>query len=122
MDIKIRLKNGENIDIEMQNLWLSDFTKRSLFYWSEMFTEDFKKGEDYWQLNKCIAINIVNQPFQLSRKMHSVFKILETEEYTLLDEALEIHFLDLTKIPQKAKTALENWLLFIETDKQEVGI
>ncbi len=120
LDIKIRLKSGEKIDIEMQNLWFSSFTKRSIFYWAEMFTEDFKRGEDYFNLNRCIAINIVNEPFNLTNKLHSIFKIMEIEDRQVLDEALEIHFLDLTKIPVDRKSVLENWLLFIQTDKQEV--
>ncbi len=84
-----------------------------------MFTEDFKKGEDYWQLTKCIAINIVNESFKLTDKMHSIYKIMETAEHTPLDEVLEIHFLDLTKIPRKTQSELDRWLLFIKTDQQE---
>ncbi len=38
----------------------------------------------------------------------------------MLDEALEIHFLDLTQIPKERQNILENWLLFIQTDQQEV--
>ncbi len=120
LDVKILLKNGQKIDIEMQNIWYPDFTKRSIYYWAEIFTEDFNKGDDYVELNKCIAINIINQPFPLSKKIHSVYQILETEEHTPLDEVLEIHFLDLSKIPQEKRNELENWLLFIQTDKQEV--
>ncbi len=84
------------------------------------FTEDFKKDSDYYDLNRCIAINIVNEPFKLNESMHSIYKILETETHKLLDEVLEIHFLDLTKIPQEERSKLEDWLLFIQTEEQEV--
>ncbi len=120
LDIKITLKNGQKIDIEMQNLWFDYYAKRTIYYWTELFTENFKRGDDYWKLNKCIAINILNQPFKLSEKMHSVYHILEKESHTVLDDVLEIHFLDLTKLPEKKRNKLENWLLFIQTDKQEV--
>jgi len=37
-----------------------------------------------------------------------------------LDELLEIHFLDLTKLPKDNLTSLEKWLMFIKTDSKEV--
>ena len=78
------------------------------------------RGFQYTQLKKCIAINVLNSPFTLSRKVHSVYQIRESEEQTLLDELLEIHFLDLTKLKQENLTSLEKWLMFIKTDSKEV--
>ena len=77
------------------------------------------RGFQYTQLKKCIAINVLNSPFTLSRKVHSVYQIRESEEQTLLDELLEIHFLDLTKLKQENLTSLEKWLMFIKTDSKE---
>ena len=76
-------------------------------------------GLQYSNLKKCIAINVLNSPFKLSRKVHSIYQIRETEEQTLLDELLEIHFLDLTKLQQANLTSLEKWLMFIKTDSKE---
>ncbi len=120
LDIKIKLHSGEKINLEMQNIWFEYFTKRSIFYWTQLFLEDFSKGADYSELKKCIAINILNQPFHLANKIHSVYKILETEEHSELDGMLEIHFLDLTKIEKEQRSELEKWLLFIQTDEKEV--
>ena len=78
------------------------------------------KGFQYTQLKKCIAINVLNSPFTLSSKMHSIYQIRESEEQTLLDELLEIHFLDLTKLKKDNLTSLEKWLMFIKTDNKEV--
>lgn len=119
LDIKITLKDGQKIDIEMQNLWFDYYAKRSIYYWTELFTENFKRGDDYLDLKKCIAINILNTPFKLSEKMHSVYRILETETHTVLSDVLEIHFLDLTKLPVSAGGNLEKWLKFIKTENRE---
>nr|WP_298680748.1 hypothetical protein [uncultured Treponema sp.] len=43
-------------------------------------------------MKKCIAINVLNSPFKLSRKVHSIYQIRESEEQIMLDELLEIHF------------------------------
>ena len=120
LDIKIRLQDGRKIDVEMQNTYFDYYPKRSIFYCSKLIHEHFISGFQYAQLKKCIAINVLNSPFKLSRKVHSVYQIRESEEQTLLDELLEIHFLDLTKLNTENLTSLEKWLMFIKTDDKEV--
>ena len=120
LDIKILLQDGKKIDIEMQNIYFDYYTKRSIFYWTELLTENFKHGADYSELNKCIAINILNQPFKLTDKLHSLYKILEWEDHSLLDDIFEIHFFDLTKLNDTDMTELEKWLLFIKTEDNDV--
>lgn len=120
LDIKILLQDGQKIDIEMQNIYFDYYAKRSIFYWTELLTENFKHGADYSELNKCIAINILNQPFKLTDKLHSLYKILEWEDHSLLDDIFEIHFFDLTKLNDMNMTELEKWLLFIKTEDSEV--
>ena len=122
LDIKIRLNDGRKIDVEMQNTYFDYYPKRSIFYCSKMIHEHFPSGLQYTDLRKCIAINVLNSPFKLSRKVHSIYQIREAEEYTLLDELLEIHFLDLTKLKKKKEnlTSLEKWLMFIKTDHKGV--
>ena len=119
LDIKIRLKDGRKIDVEMQNSYFDYYPKRSIFYCSKLIHEHFVSGLQYTKLKKCIAINVLNSPFKLSRKVHSVYQIREQEEQTLLDELLEIHFLDLTKLKKENLTRLEKWLMFIKTDSKE---
>ena len=119
LDIKIRLKDGRKIDVEMQNSYFDYYPKRSIFYCSKLIHEHFVSGLQYTKLKKCIAINVLNSPFKLSRKVHSIYQIREQEEQTLLDELLEIHFLDLTKLKKGNLTSLEKWLMFIKTDSKE---
>ena len=119
LDIKIRLNDGQKINVEMQNTYFDYYPKRSIFYCSKMIHEHFFSGLQYADLKKCIAINVLNTSFKLSPKVHSVYQIRESEEQTLLDELLEIHFLDLTKLPKENLTSLEKWLMFIKTDSKE---
>ena len=119
LDIKIRLNDGRKIDVEMQNTYFDYYPKRSIFYCSKLIHEHFMSGFQYAQLKKCIAINVLNSPFKLSEKIHSIYQIRERDEQTLLDELLEIHFLDLTKLQKENLTSLEKWLMFIKTDSKE---
>ena len=99
-----------------------------MFYWAKMYTADFKSGESYGCLHKCITINIIADGFKLNDAIHSEYLLQEKETHTMLTDVLEIHFLDL----QAAKRAKEdgktegkrgqliNWLRFIgATDKKE---
>ena len=126
LDVKLKLTNGTVIDIEIQTSWNASFVKRTLFYWAKLYTADFKAGESYDKLHKCIAINIIADTFPLNSAMHSQYLLQEKEKHTILTDVLEIHFLDL----QAAKRAKEegkskrsqliNWLKFIGTsDKEE---
>ncbi|MGP1458234.1 MAG: Rpn family recombination-promoting nuclease/putative transposase [Treponema sp.] len=128
LDVKLRLTNGTIIDIEIQSSWNASFVKRTLFYWAKMYTADFKSGESYDSLHKCITINIIADSFRLNDAVHSEYRLQEKDAHTLLTDVLEIHFLDL----QAAKRAKEegtkaskrsqliNWLRFIDTnDKKE---
>ncbi|MGP1440198.1 MAG: Rpn family recombination-promoting nuclease/putative transposase, partial [Treponema sp.] len=120
LDIKVILKDKKKIDIEMQNIYFNYYPKRSILYWCELFMENFKRGDAYSSLNKCIAINILNTPFPLANKLHSIYRILEIENHSQLDEVFEIHFFDLTKLQYKDISELEKWLLFIRTEDKNI--
>nr|WP_314993717.1 Rpn family recombination-promoting nuclease/putative transposase [uncultured Treponema sp.] len=128
LDVKLRLKDGITIDIEIQNSWSAEFIPRTLFYWSKMYLEGFKEGEPYTSLTKCITINLIAQGFRLNSEVHSAYSILEQNTHKPLTDLLEIHFLNLSaaqkygiqKIPIEKRQKLINWLQFIETDKSEV--
>ena len=128
LDVKLRLKDGTTIDIEIQNSWSAEFIPRTLFYWSKMYLEGFKEGEPYTSLTKCITINLISQGFNLNHKVHSAYSILEQNAHQPLTDLMEIHFLNLSaaqkygiqKNPIEKRQKLLNWLQFIETDSSEV--
>ena len=128
LDVKLKLTDGTVIDIEIQASWNASFVKRTLFYWAKMYTADFKAGESYDKLHRCIAINIIADGFRLNDAIHSEYLLQEKTAHTTLTDVLEVHFLDL----QAAKRAKEegnakgersqliNWLRFIgATNKEE---
>ena len=128
LDVKLKLTDGTVIDIEIQASWNASFVKRTLFYWAKMYTADFKAGESYDKLHRCIAINIIADGFRLNNAIHSEYLLQEKTAHTTLTDVLEIHFLDL----QAAKRAKEegnakenrsqliNWLRFIgATNRKE---
>ena len=128
LDVKLKLTNGTVIDIEIQASWNASFVKRTLFYWAKMYTADFKAGESYDKLHRCIAINIIADGFRLNDAIHSEYLLQEKTAHTVLTDVLEVHFLDLQaakRAKEEGKAAgkqgqLINWLRFIgATDKEE---
>ncbi|EMB27010.1 hypothetical protein HMPREF9724_00199 [Treponema denticola SP37] len=128
LDIKLRLKDGTFIDIEIQNSWHFDFPERTLYYWSKMYNEAIKQGQDYTKLPKCITINLIGKGFDKNKRLHNKYLVLEQDTKEPLVSKLEIHILNLEKARllkegqyknNKTKRLL-NWLKFIETDNPEV--
>ena len=128
LDVKLKLTDGTMIDIEIQASWNASFVKRTLFYWAKMYTADFKAGESYDKLHRCIAINIIADGFRLNDAIHSEYLLQEKTAHTTLTDVLEVHFLDLqaakrAKEEEKAagkRGQLINWLRFIgATNKKE---
>ena len=127
LDVKLKLSNGTVIDIEIQASWNASFVKRTLFYWAKMYTADFKAGESYDKLHRCIAINIIADGFKLNDAIHSEYLLQEKTAHTVLTDVLEIHFLDLQAAKQakeegKAagkRSQLINWLRFIGAKNKE---
>ena len=128
LDVKLKLTNGTVIDIEIQASWNASFVKRTLFYWAKMYTADFKSGESYSSLHKCITINIIADGFRLNDAIHSEYLLQEKTAHTVLTDVLEVHFLDLQaakRVKAEGQAAgkrsqLINWLRFIgATNRKE---
>ena len=128
LDIKLKLKDGTFVDIEIQNSWHFDFPERTLYYWSKMYNENIKQGQDYTKLPKCITINLIGKGFNKNKRLHNKYLVLEQDTKEPLVSKLEIHILNLEKArvlekgqckDNKTKRLL-NWLKFIETDNPEV--
>ena len=128
LDIKLRLKDGTFVDIEIQNNWHFDFPERTLYYWSKMYNENIKQGQDYTKLPKCITINLIGKGFDKNKRLHNKYLVLEQDTKEPLASKLEIHILNLEKAKllkesqykdNKTKRLL-SWLKFIETDNPEV--
>ena len=60
LDVRIRMKDGSQIDLEMQVVPFAFWERRILFYLSRMYTEQIKAGENYGEMKRCIHVSILN--------------------------------------------------------------
>ena len=120
LDIRIKLKTGEEIDIEIQRFHSADILDRFLYYWANMFTKQLKIGQKYKDLNKCICINILE--FKLSEfdDCHLTYHIYDDKYKSIFSDLLEIHLLELPKTDelQEMNKELYQWLKFIQSNSR----
>ena len=100
LDLLGRTNNGELLNIEMQNSKNSNndnMFKRSLYYWSKVYSSQLDQGQSYEKLVPVIAINILD--FNLFADNRCQRKFIITDAKTGKDEfkMLEIHFIELKK-------------------------
>jgi len=122
IDVRAKTSNGEQIDIEVQLSNQANMEKRTLFYWSKLYLEGIKQGEDYKKLSKVITINLLDFNLLTTESYHSTFHLWEDfEKEYMLTDLVEIHFIELTKyrnlISKNYKDeALHRWLTFLQKD------
>ena len=61
LDIKLTLKDGRKVNIEMQNRWEAGYIKRTLYYWSKRYLEDIKESQGYDTLNPFLDLTKIEE-------------------------------------------------------------
>ena len=102
----------------MQLVDQRNIEKRILFYLSKMYSQNIKKGHDYFEANKCIAILFTD--FDVKRlknieKYMTKWNFREEEYYdSILTDSLEIYIIELPKVKKYSEgKKLDTWVNFI---------
>ena len=121
LDVRLRMDNETEIDIEIQLSELNIWADRSLFYLAKMFTEQIKPGESYRLLKKCVSISILDFVlFNDEANFYSCFHIMEDTRHFRYTDKMEFHVIELPKLPVKEDySKLELWAKFINAEKKE---
>jgi predicted transposase/invertase (TIGR01784 family) len=125
LDLRARTNDGSLVNVEVQLRNLRNMDKRSLFYASREFGSGIDAGQDYIELPRVIAINIVDFEFipeETISDFHTCFHLWEDrhKDY-MLTNALEIHFIDIPKfrrLPVKniVEDRLLQWITFFDKE------
>ena len=99
LDIRARMNDGTQVNIEVQVCKDPDMTKRSLYYWSKMYSGELHEGEPYSKLVQAISINLMDfNAFPAYTTCHHSYHIYNDETHDRLLDDLELHFIELEKI------------------------
>lgn len=123
LDIKAKIGNEMVCDIEMQVVDQNNITERILFYWSKMYAEELKRGNDYLNLKKTIVILFADfeiKTFKEIKKYITQWNIREKDYLNcILTDLLEIYIIELPKFNMDgsnigASPELDTWVKFIK--------
>ena len=123
LDIRAEMQDGRQVNIEIQLKNEHDMAKRSLYYWSELYSRQMVQKKAYETLTDTITINILNFEYlQESEEFHSEFGLLEKKKHYILTEALAMHFIEMPKLRRKwrnkevtpYKDPLVRWLFLLD--------
>ena len=122
LDVRVRMKNGSQMDLEMQVAPFEFWNNRVIFYLSKMYAEQVKEGDKYKNLKPCIHVSILN--FNLFHEDRTCFReiafcdLTTKQKYT---DLLEIYVLELKKLPpeQKEEPLIIKWMRFLAAESRE---
>ena len=60
MDVVGESSDRTLVNVEIQLQQFDDMDRRTLYYWSQLYTRRLLCGEDYESLNRTVAINILD--------------------------------------------------------------
>ena len=119
LDVKLTV-DDKIIDIEIQIWHDTDYAARSLFYWSKLYSDQLKAGQEYNELKKTICINILGYDLFACKEYASHFQVLESFRYELLTDKFGIYFFELQKVASAAKSKrIEDWLNVINAETED---
>ena len=122
LDVRVKLKSGTQIDMEMQVAPFPEWEKRTLFYLCKMFTDQLHTGEPYDNLKKCIHVGLLDFIlFEGDPEFYSRFHIWEDRRRRQYSDELEIHVLEFPKLKDYDDPAdeLVKWAKFFNAENEE---
>src|SRR5687767_14711591 len=60
LDVRVRLANREQIDVEMQTQRRPAQSDRALYYWARLYSGQLQRGDEYTDLRRCVVVVIAN--------------------------------------------------------------
>ena len=120
LDIKATLNNNITVNIEMQVENQYNMIDRSLYYWSNLYSNSLYKKHNYKDNNKTITINVLEFNIFKEGPYHEKCMIRRDYNNEILTDDLEIHFIQIPKCKKTdVKTKLDQWVQFIGNISKE---
>ena len=126
LDIRATTGDKTLINIEVQLVDERNIEKRTLYYWSKLYSGQLAAGQKYQELKQTITINILDFDYLTKiLKSHSIFQLRDTESGVMLTDDIEIHFLELKKFDSynpnvQTSDPLSQWMLFLKQENEKV--
>ena len=100
-DIRARLADRSEVEIEIQIQDKHDMIPRALYYEAKLFNEQLVEGERYENIPRAITLNILDFNLLDSKTFLNRYRYKNTVDHVELSNLCEINFLELKKVPEK---------------------
>ncbi len=117
LDVVMELNDDSRVNIELQIRMMSYWDRRSLFYWSKMFTDGLLTGQKYDKLKKCICISILGFRLDDLPEYHKVYRLRDGAGHEFSDR-MEIHVIELDKTLNGAG-GVDDWIRLFNARTEE---
>lgn len=129
VDLRAKINNNIECEIEMHMIYSKNFISRLLYYCSKLYSNQLKRGKNYEDLNRTISIAIINDyiPELKDLPSHTKWQIKKSRLYRkILTDKLEIHIIEISKaIKEYEKNKFDKrlqWMMFFDNpESMEVG-
>lgn len=124
LDIRAKLADGTQINIEVQLLNEDNIIERSQYYNGRLFISGIKQGDEYKKLGRVISINLLRFDYLPYPDYHisGRFRVDQYPKETLSDKQ-EIHFIELKKFYRQEEWDINNplhrWLKYFDRNIEE---
>jgi predicted transposase/invertase (TIGR01784 family) len=117
-DVKIRNAGGKSIDIKIQIADKPEMRSRISCYLASMISKQMARY--YSDFEQVVFIAITDKDLiPESKQWHTTFRMLEKKEYFPFNGLMEIHVLNLKRLPEDGDNKLLNWLRFLNAEAEE---
>lgn len=131
VDIHAKIDNEIDVEIEMQVVDSKNIEKRIMYYWSKLYIQGIKSGNNYNKLHKAISILIAD--FKLKNlksipNFYTKWQIREEKYHSvILTDVLELYIIELPKATKNTvgmniarpqdMAEINPWIAFLENPK-----
>ena len=123
IDVRAVVNGNTHVDIEMQMINQENIEKRILYYWSKLYSNQLKRGENYNKLQRTICILFINEEIKKLENlpMQTTWKIIETKERKIiLTNDLELNIIEMSKQDKsECNHELKKWIMFLQNPESE---
>ena len=120
LDVRVKTADNKHINIEIQLVDEKNMDKRSIFYLSKLYTQQMTAKMKFHELGQAITINILDFDYLPYEEYHNVYRLKNIANNDELTNALEIHFIELKKMPRdRIGSQKDFWMKFISAENEE---
>ena len=120
MDIKVELKNGRRVNVELQVRKVPEMIQRLHYYKARMVTEQLSSGNPYGNIVPTSCVALLDYTMYEDQFCHHTFRYYDKKHDVEFSAYEEINIVEIPKLKQETSNhALRCWLEFFNATEQE---